>query len=62
LNYEAVKETIKAGYREITSQYRRGDEIEVTSIRLLRANVYLADLQPESWLGRHLECLAIRAL
>jgi len=31
MNYEAVEETIKAGYREITPQYRRDDEIEVTT-------------------------------
>lgn len=31
MNYEAVEETIKAGYREVSSQYRRDDEIEVTT-------------------------------
>lgn len=31
MNYEAVEETIKAGYRAISSQYRRDDEIEVTT-------------------------------
>lgn len=31
MNYEAVEETIKAGYREVYSQYRRDDEIEVTT-------------------------------
>jgi ubiquinone/menaquinone biosynthesis C-methylase UbiE len=31
MNYEAVEETIKAGYREISSQYRHDDEIEVTT-------------------------------
>ena len=29
INYRAVEDTVKAGYREITSQYRRDDEIEV---------------------------------
>lgn len=31
MNYEAVEETIKAGYREASSQYRHDDEIEVTT-------------------------------
>lgn len=31
LNYAAVGETIRADYREVTSQYRRDDEIEVTT-------------------------------
>jgi len=31
MNYEAVEETIKAGYREVSSQYRSDDEIEVTT-------------------------------
>lgn len=31
MNYQAVEETIKAGYREVSSQYRRDDEIEVTT-------------------------------
>ena len=31
MNYEAVEETIKAGYREVSSQYRHDDEIEVTT-------------------------------
>jgi ubiquinone/menaquinone biosynthesis C-methylase UbiE len=31
MNYEAVEETIKAGYREVSSQYRQDDEIEVTT-------------------------------
>jgi len=31
MNYEAVEETIKAGYRAVSSQYRRDDEIEVTT-------------------------------
>lgn len=31
MNYQAVEETVKAGYREVFSQYRRDDEIEVTS-------------------------------
>jgi SAM-dependent methyltransferase len=31
MNYEAVEQTIKAGYREVSSQYRRDDEIEVTT-------------------------------
>ena len=31
MNYEAVEETIKAGYREVSSQYRTDDEIEVTT-------------------------------
>jgi SAM-dependent methyltransferase len=31
MNYEAVEETIKAGYREVSSQYRNDDEIEVTT-------------------------------
>lgn len=31
LNYQAVEETIRAGYREVSSQYRRDDEIEVTT-------------------------------
>jgi SAM-dependent methyltransferase len=29
MNYEAVEQRIKAGYREVTEQYRRDDEIEV---------------------------------
>jgi SAM-dependent methyltransferase len=31
MNYAAVEETIKAGYREVSSQYRHDDEIEVTT-------------------------------
>jgi SAM-dependent methyltransferase len=31
MNYETVEETIKAGYRAVSSQYRRDDEIEVTT-------------------------------
>ena len=31
MNYQAVEETIRAGYREVSSQYRRDDEIEVTT-------------------------------
>ena len=31
MNYEAVEETIRAGYREVSSQYRSDDEIEVTT-------------------------------
>lgn len=31
MNYEAVEETIKAGYRAVSSQYRQDDEIEVTT-------------------------------
>jgi SAM-dependent methyltransferase len=31
MNYEAVEETIKAGYRAVSSQYRRDDDIEVTT-------------------------------
>src|SRR6185436_9753178 len=28
-NYQQVEERIKAGYREVTDQYRRDDEVEV---------------------------------
>src|SRR5437667_135446 len=31
MDYIAVEETIKAGYREVSARYRRDDEIEVTS-------------------------------
>jgi len=31
VNYQAVEETIKAGYREVSAQYRRDDELEVTT-------------------------------
>lgn len=31
MDYEAVEERIKAGYREITAQYRKDDEVEVTT-------------------------------
>lgn len=31
MNYQAVEETIRAGYRQVSSQYRRDDEIEVAS-------------------------------
>ena len=31
MNYEVVEESVKAGYREGSSQYRRDDEIEVTT-------------------------------
>jgi SAM-dependent methyltransferase len=31
MDHQAVEETIKAGYREVTSQYRSDDEIEVTT-------------------------------
>ncbi|HLP77060.1 MAG TPA: class I SAM-dependent methyltransferase [Candidatus Paceibacterota bacterium] len=31
MNFQAVEETIKAGYREITPQYRRDDEVEVNT-------------------------------
>lgn len=31
MNYQAVEETIRAGYRTATAQYRRDDEIEVTT-------------------------------
>jgi SAM-dependent methyltransferase len=31
MNYQAVEETIRAGYREVSEQYRRDDEIEVTT-------------------------------
>ncbi|MBC8096292.1 MAG: class I SAM-dependent methyltransferase [Akkermansiaceae bacterium] len=31
MNYQAVEETIKADYREVTPQYRRDDETEVTT-------------------------------
>jgi len=31
MNYEVVEETIRAGYREVSSQYRHDDEIEVTT-------------------------------
>ena len=31
MNYQVVEETIKAGYRSVSSQYRRDDEIEVTT-------------------------------
>ena len=31
INYEAVEEKIRAGYRAVSSQYRRDDDIEVTT-------------------------------
>jgi len=31
MNYQAVEETVKAGYREVSAQYRKDDEIEVQS-------------------------------
>jgi len=31
MNYAAVEEVIKSGYREVSSQYRRDDELEVTT-------------------------------
>jgi ubiquinone/menaquinone biosynthesis C-methylase UbiE len=31
MNHEAVEETIRAGYREVSSQYRNDDEVEVTT-------------------------------
>lgn len=31
MNYEAVEQTIKAKYRTVSSQYRRDDELEVTT-------------------------------
>src|ERR1051325_8808516 len=31
MNYQVVEETIRAGYREVSSQYWRDDEIEVTT-------------------------------
>src|SRR5690349_6572408 len=29
MNYQEIEERIKEGYREVTSQYRRDDEVEV---------------------------------
>ena len=44
MNYEAVEEKIKAGYREVTPQYRRDDEIEVTTENHRRISTTLAGI------------------
>lgn len=41
MNYETVEETIKAGYRAVYSQYRRDDEIEVTTANYHRISATL---------------------
>ena len=32
MNYQAVEETIRADYREVSERYRRDDEIEVIAV------------------------------
>ncbi|MGN6555909.1 MAG: class I SAM-dependent methyltransferase [Verrucomicrobiota bacterium] len=44
MNYQAVEETIKSGYREITPQYRRDDEIEVTTANHRRISATLEQI------------------
>jgi SAM-dependent methyltransferase len=44
MNYQAVEETIKAGYRVATAQYRRDDEIEVATPNHLRIDRKLKEL------------------
>ena len=68
MNYEAVEETIKAGYREVSSQYRHDDEIEVTTANHQRIGATLQRIcasfpQPIEALevgcgtGRYFHCL-----
>jgi SAM-dependent methyltransferase len=68
MNYAAIEEVIKADYREVTSQYRSDDEIEVTTEnhRRLRAtlrNICESFPQPIMALeagcgtGRYFHCL-----
>lgn len=44
MNYQAVEETIKADYRAVTEQYRRDDEVEVTTGNYLRIRENLVDI------------------
>jgi SAM-dependent methyltransferase len=44
MNHQTVEETIKAGYREATSQYRRDDEIEVTTLNHRRISATLREI------------------
>ena len=44
MNYEAVEEKIKAGYREVTPQYRQDDEIEVTTENHRRISTTLEEI------------------
>jgi ubiquinone/menaquinone biosynthesis C-methylase UbiE len=44
MNYQAVEETIRAGYREVTPQYRRDDEIEVTTENHRRISATLTEI------------------
>lgn len=69
MNYSAVEETIRADYREVTSQYRRDDEIEVTTEHHRRVSACLREIcgsfpHPIDVLdvgcgtGRYFHCLA----
>ncbi len=44
MNYQTVEDTIKAGYREVTTQYRRDDEIEVTTEHHRRVSALLREI------------------
>jgi SAM-dependent methyltransferase len=44
MNYQAIEETIKAGYREVTPRYRRDDEIEVTTDNHRRISATLREI------------------
>jgi SAM-dependent methyltransferase len=44
MNYQAVEEQLKAGYRDVTSRYRQDDEIEVTTENHRRIAAVLQDL------------------
>jgi SAM-dependent methyltransferase len=68
MNYQEVEERIRAGYREITPQYRRDDEIEVQSQNHQRLAISLKQIchsfsNPISVLdvgcgtGRYFHCL-----
>src|SRR5215831_4483944 len=44
MNHQVVEETIRANYREVTSQYRRDDEIEVTTPNHRRISATLREI------------------
>src|SRR6516162_1504271 len=69
MNYHVVEETIRAGYREVTSQYRRDDEVEVTTLNHRRISATLREicgsfhdaikvLDVGCGTGRYFHCLA----
>jgi tetratricopeptide (TPR) repeat protein len=54
MNYQAVEETIRDGYRKVSEQYRRDDEIEVTTENHRRISATLK-AAPDEASARHVE-------